>query len=318
MAPGRLIAVTNVLRIATRKSRLAVWQAEHVRSLLVRAHPGLAVELVPFTTTGDRILDRPLALIGGKGLFIKELEQALYDGRADIAVHSMKDVPVELPADLHIPVILEREDPRDAIVTRGGVAFDALKSGATVGTSSLRRKSQLLAQRADFTIRDLRGNVPTRLEKLHNGEFDAIVLASAGLKRLGFDDRIESLFDVVQMIPAVGQGAIGIECRSDDQHIAALIAPLHHDGTALCVSAERAMSTFLAGGCDVPLAAHATLDGTDLHLRGLVASPDGRRIARDERSGAAADGVALGRELGAALVAAGADEILAELVRSRA
>lgn len=317
MAPGRLIDVTNVLRIATRKSRLALWQAEHVRSLLGHAHPGLDIELVPFTTTGDRILDRPLAMIGGKGLFIKELEQALYDGRADIAVHSMKDVPVELPPGLHIPVILEREDPRDAIVTRGGVTFDKLPPGATVGTSSLRRKSQLLARRADFTIRDLRGNVPTRLEKLHNGEFDAIVLACAGLKRLGFSDTIDSLFDVAEMIPAVGQGAIGIESRSEDAQISALIAPLHHAGTALCVSAERAMSAFLAGGCDVPLAAHATLDGTNLHLRGLVASPDGRRIARDERSGATADGVALGRELGAALVAAGADEILAELVRSR-
>jgi hydroxymethylbilane synthase len=309
--------VINVLRIATRKSRLALWQAEHVRSLLVHAHPGLDIELVPFTTTGDRILDRPLAMIGGKGLFIKELEQALYDGRADIAVHSMKDVPVELPAGLHIPVILEREDPRDAIVTRGGVAFDELASGATVGTSRLRRKSQLLARRADFAIRDLRGNVPTRLEKLHNGEFDAIVLACAGLKRLGFHDRIDSLFDVAEMIPAVGQGAIGIECRSEDPQVAALIAPLHHDGTALCVNAERAMSAFLAGGCDVPLAAHATLDGADLHLRGLVASPDGRRIARDERNGPATHGVELGRELGAALVAAGADKILAELVRSR-
>lgn len=317
MACGRLIDVTNVLRIATRKSRLAVWQAEHVRSLLVHAHPGLDIELVPFTTTGDRILDRPLAMIGGKGLFIKELEQALYDGRADIAVHSMKDVPVELPAGLHIPVILEREDPRDALVTRGGVAFDELRPGAMVGTSSLRRKSQLLAQRADFAIRDLRGNVPTRLEKLHNGEFDAIVLACAGLKRLGFSDRIESLFAVADMIPAVGQGAIGIECRSEDPQIAALIAPLHDENTALCVTAERAMSAFLAGGCDVPLAAHASLDGTDLRLRGLVASPDGRRIARDERRGPATQGAELGRELGAALVAAGADEILAELVRSR-
>lgn len=315
MAPGRLIVVTNVLRIATRKSRLALWQAEHVRSLLAAAHPDLDIELLPFTTTGDRILDRPLAMIGGKGLFIKELEQALYDKRDDIAVHSMKDVPVEIPEGLHIPVILEREDPRDAIVTRGGVAFAALADGAIVGTSSLRRKSQLLARRADFAIRDLRGNVPTRLEKLHNGEFDAIVLACAGLKRLGFSDRIDSALDVGEMIPAVGQGAIGIECRVDDPRIAALIAPLHHDATALCVTAERAMSAYLAGGCDVPLAAHATLDGTQLHLRGLVANPDGRRVARDERSGPAAHGAELGRELGAALVAAGADEILAELER---
>jgi hydroxymethylbilane synthase len=256
-------------------------------------------------------------MIGGKGLFIKELEQALYDHRADIAVHSMKDVPVDLPAGLHIPVILEREDPRDAIVTRGDVAFDELGPGATVGTSSLRRKSQLLARRDDLVIRDLRGNVPTRLDKLRDGEFDAIVLACAGLKRLGFGDQIDSLFDVADMIPAVGQGAIGIECRADDPHIAGLIAPLHDANTALCVAAERAMSAFLAGGCDVPLAAHATLDGEGLRLRGLVASPDGRRIARDECSGPADHGVALGRQLGAALVAAGAGEILAELVRSR-
>jgi hydroxymethylbilane synthase len=294
-----------------------LWQAEHVKGLLGRAHPNLDIELVPFTTTGDRILDRPLAMIGGKGLFIKELEQALYDHRADIAVHSMKDVPVDLPAGLHIPVILEREDPRDAIVTRGDVAFDELGPGATVGTSSLRRKSQLLARRDDLVIRDLRGNVPTRLDKLRGGEFDAIVLACAGLKRLGFGDQIDSLFDVADMIPAVGQGAIGIECRADDPHIAGLIAPLHDANTALCVAAERAMSAFLAGGCDVPLAAHATLDGEGLRLRGLVASPDGRRIARDECSGPADHGVALGRQLGAALVAAGAGEILAELVRSR-
>lgn len=317
MAPGRLIDVTNVLRIATRKSRLALWQAEHARSLLERAHPGLDIELVTFTTTGDRILDRPLAMIGGKGLFIKELEQALFERRADIAVHSMKDVPVDLPDGLHIPVILEREDPRDAIVMRGELAFHDLGPGAKVGTSSLRRKSQLLAQRGDLTIRDLRGNVPTRLEKLRAGEFDAIVLACAGLKRLGFADQIDSLFDVADMIPAVGQGAIGIECRADDPRIAALVAPLHHEPTALCVTAERAMSAYLAGGCDVPLAAHATLDGEGLQLRGLVASPDGQRIARDTCSGPAAQGVALGRQLGATLVAAGADEILAELVRSR-
>ena len=229
----------------------------------------------------------------------------------------MKDVPVDIPAGLHIPVILEREDPRDAIVTRDGVAFEDLVGGATVGTSSLRRKSQLLARRGDLAIRDLRGNVPTRLEKLRAGEFDAIVLACAGLKRLGFGDQIDSLFDVAAMIPAVGQGAIGIECRSDDAQISALIAPLHHASTALCVSAERAMSAYLAGGCDVPLAAHATLDDEGLNLRGLVASPDGRRTARDECRGPAEHAVALGRQLGAALVSAGADEILAELVRSR-
>jgi len=307
--------VNNVLRIATRKSRLALWQAEHVRARLESAHPALRVELLPFTTTGDRVLDRPLATIGGKGLFIKELEQALFDGRADVAVHSMKDVPVEMPDGLHIPVILAREDPRDAIVTNGDVPFDRLAAGARVGTSSLRRKSQLLAQRDDLDFHDLRGNVPTRLGKLRDGEFDAIVLASAGLKRLGLDAHIASSFDVGDVIPAVGQGAIGIECRIDDFETLALLNPLHHDDTAACVMAERAMSAFLDGGCDVPLAAHATLHGSEMRIAGLVASTDGQRVARDEARGPAADPTALGRHLGATLVDAGADRILAELDR---
>jgi hydroxymethylbilane synthase len=297
---------------------LALWQAEHVRARLRREHAGLSVELVPITTTGDRILDRPLAKIGGKGLFIKELEQALFDGRADIAVHSMKDVPVDTPEGLHIPVILEREDPRDALITNGPVRFEDLEHDATVGTSSLRRKSQLLARRDGLRVRDLRGNVPTRLEKLRRGDFDAVVLAAAGLRRLGFGGQISSVFETADMIPAVGQGAIGIECRCEDGRIEALIAPLQHGVTGLCIAAERAMSAYLQGGCDVPLAAHATIEGGELRLSGLVASLDGRRVAREEISGSADDGIELGRRLGEALLAAGAGRILDELHRDQA
>jgi len=305
--------VSDVLRIATRGSRLALWQAEHVRRQLERVHHNLTVELIPITTTGDRIIDRPLAKIGGKGLFIKELEQALFDGRADVAVHSMKDVPVAMPPGLHIPVLLEREDPRDAIVTLEQRPFAELPSGAAVGTSSLRRRSQLLAERPDLEIIDLRGNVTTRLDRLHNGEFDGIVLAAAGLKRLGLAAEIASVFEPGELIPAVGQGAIGIECRDDDPRTLGLIEPLHHSETATRVAAERAMSAALDGGCDVPLAAHATLRGDELHLCGLVASTDGRRLVRDECIGPAGEPLALGRQLGAKLLAAGAGQILEQL-----
>jgi hydroxymethylbilane synthase len=292
---------------------LALWQAEHVSAQLRRAHRDLRVELIAITTTGDKILDRPLAKIGGKGLFIKELEQALFAKRADLAVHSMKDVPVATPAGLDIPVILLREDPRDALVTKLGLAFKELSSTAIIGTSSLRRKSQLLALRNELVIRDLRGNVPTRLDKLQRGEFDAIVLAAAGLKRLGLTEQISSLFTVTELIPAVGQGAIGIECRIDDTQTRALIAPLHDPMSGVRVAAERAMSAFLDGGCDVPLAAHATVEKGKMRLCGLVASVDGRRIARDEISGPMADGDIMGEQLGAKLMAAGAAEILREL-----
>jgi len=284
-----------------------------VRGQLERVHHNLTVELIPITTTGDRIIDRPLAKIGGKGLFIKELEQALFDGRADVAVHSMKDVPVAMPPGLHIPVLLEREDPRDAIVTLEQRPFAELPSGAAVGTSSLRRRSQLLAERPDLEIIDLRGNVTTRLDRLHNGEFDGIVLAAAGLKRLGLAAEIASVFEPGELIPAVGQGAIGIECRDDDPRTLGLIEPLHHSETATRVAAERAMSAALDGGCDVPLAAHATLRGDELHLCGLVASTDGRRLVRDECIGPAGEPLALGRQLGAKLLAAGAGQILEQL-----
>ncbi|MDA0820879.1 MAG: hydroxymethylbilane synthase [Proteobacteria bacterium] len=304
---------TKIIRIATRSSALAMWQAEHVSAQLRHAHAGLVVKLIPITTTGDKILDRPLAKIGGKGLFIKELEQALFDDHADIAVHSMKDVPVATPSGLAIPVILEREDPRDALVTRTGNGFEQLPKGATVGTSSLRRRSQLLAQRDDLDIRDLRGNVTTRVDKLERSEFDAIVLASAGLIRLGLSAKIAQRFTVTELVPAVGQGAIGIECRADDVDTQALIQVLHHPDSGIRVAAERAMSAFLDGGCDIPLAAHATLHEGVMTLVGLVASVDGRRIAREEITGPMDTGSDLGRALGASLVAAGAREILGEL-----
>ena len=310
-----MLPVDKVLRIATRSSRLALWQAEHVRSRVLHEHADLAIELVPITTLGDKIIDRPLAKIGGKGLFIKELEQALFDNRADIAVHSMKDVPVDTPAGLHIPVVLVREDPRDALVSNGGLRFEDLARAATIGTSSLRRKSQLLARNDGLRIRDLRGNVTTRLDKLRHGEFDAIVLAAAGLNRLGFGDQITTLFEINKMTPAVGQGAIGLECRCDDVRIAALIAPLHDPTTGLCVAAERAMSAFLGGGCDIPLAGHAVVSDGELRLAGVVASHDGRRIVRREVSGSASAAIALGRQLGAELLAGGADRILDELQR---
>ena len=300
----------QTLRIATRSSALAMWQAQHVQKRLELTHKGIRIELVPITTTGDQILDRPLANFGGKGLFIKELEQALLDERADIAVHSMKDVPVDIPRGFEIAVVLEREDPRDSLLSFNGESFSSLARGAVVGTSSLRRKSQLLAQRADLDIRDLRGNVTTRLEKLRAGEFDAIVLATAGLKRLGYAEQISSIFDVDDVIPAVGQGAIGIECRAQDDGTKTLIAPLHDGATGLRVGAERAMSAYLDGGCDVPLAAHATLGNGELKLSGLVASLDGRRIAHHEVRGAPQDGSTLGVALGTALVARGAREIL--------
>ncbi len=309
------MATGDVLRIATRSSRLAMWQAEHVREALSRLHSGLVFELIPITTTGDKIIDRPLAKIGGKGLFIKELEQALFDDRADIAVHSMKDVPIEMPNGLDIPVVLKREDARDAAVTNTGVAFSELQPNATIGTSSLRRKSQLLAWRQDLNVGDLRGNVTTRLEKLRHGDFDAIILAAAGLKRLGFSDQISTVFEPVDIIPAVGQGAIGIQCRLGDPTTQALIQPLHDHISGLCVAAERAMSAILEGACDVPLAAHATIGGGELRLTGMVASVDGLRVVRDHIIGPAETGIELGQRLGEALLAGGAAAILDELHR---
>jgi hydroxymethylbilane synthase len=303
----------QTLRIATRKSPLAMWQAEHVAAALRAVHPGLSVEILGMSTQGDKILDTPLAKIGGKGLFVKELEQRMLDREADIAVHSMKDVPVELPDGLHLAVIMQREDPRDAFVSGAYARFGDLPQGARVGTSSLRRQCQLAERRPDLEIIPLRGNVNTRLRKLDDGEYDAIILASAGLLRLGFGERIREFLATADSLPAIGQGAIGIECRADDAWVNGLLSPLHHADTAACVLAERALNERLEGGCQVPIGGHAELDGDSLWLRGLVGTVDGSRLVRAERRGGVADAEALGRAVADDLLAAGADGILREL-----
>lgn len=298
------------IRIATRKSALALWQAEFVKAELLKHHPELTVELVPMSTQGDKILDTPLAKIGGKGLFVKELETAMLEDRADIAVHSMKDVPVEFPDGLMLSTICEREDPRDAFVSNQFRAIAELPPGAVVGTSSLRRQCQLKALRPDLQVRDLRGNVNTRLAKLDNGEFAAIILAAAGLLRLGFAERIAGYLPVEQSLPANGQGAVGIECRTSDQRVQALLAPLEHGITRNCVLAERAMNRRLQGGCQVPIGAFATQHGEQITLRGLVGSLDGSEIIRDQVQGPASSAESLGLQLAERLLAAGAGKIL--------
>jgi len=302
--------MTETLRIATRKSPLALWQAEHVAAALRRAHPGLVVEIRGMTTRGDKILDAPLAKVGGKGLFVKELEQGMLDGTADIAVHSMKDVPVDFPEGLHLPVILEREDPRDAFVSNRFDSLADLPEGARVGTSSLRRQCQILERRPDLRVEPLRGNVNTRLARLDAGDYDAIILAAAGLKRLGFASRIRRHIETDESLPAIGQGAIGIECRTDDARTGALIAPLHHPDTALRILAERALNHRLHGGCQVPIAGHATLDGDRLYLSGLVGDPDGSRTLRAQAGGQSMEAEAIGAAVADALLAQGADLIL--------
>ncbi|MGL5815496.1 MAG: hydroxymethylbilane synthase [Aeromonas sp.] len=303
----------RTLRIATRKSPLALWQANFVKERLEALYPDLHVELVPMSTQGDKILDTPLAKVGGKGLFVKELETAMLEGRADIAVHSMKDVPVEFPEGLGLHTICEREDPRDAFVSNRFKQIDDLPQGAVVGTSSLRRQCQLRAARPDLVIRDLRGNVNTRLAKLDAGEYDAIILAAAGLKRLEMSHRITAFIEPEQSLPANGQGAVGIECRVDDHELHALLAPLEHGETRVRVLTERAMNRALQGGCQVPIGAYALVQGDEVWLRGLVGSPDGSRIIRDEIRGPLADGEALGHTLAQRLLANGADVILAEV-----
>ena len=268
----------TTLKIATRQSPLALWQAEYIRNRLEQLHAGLKVELVTFVTQGDKILDTPLAKIGGKGLFVKELEAALLDGRADLAVHSMKDVPMLLPDGLALAVICEREDPFDAFVSNTYTCFDELPLGAKLGTSSLRRKSQILKYRPDLDVIDLRGNVGTRLGKLDAGLYDAIILASAGLKRLGLTDRIRHGLSETVSLPAVGQGALGLECREDDQQTLDLIMPLMHEQSHVCVLAERAMNRHLEGGCQIPIAGFATLEGDQLSLEGRVGSLDGKTL----------------------------------------
>jgi hydroxymethylbilane synthase len=298
------------IRIATRQSALALWQANHVAEGLRRLHPELAVELVTMTTQGDRMLDAPLAKIGGKGLFIKELEIALLEDRADIAVHSVKDVPMELPEGFVLPVILAREDPSDAFVSNRFASLAELPEGACVGSSSLRRQCQIRAQRPDLVIRDLRGNVNTRLSKLDAGEYDAIILASAGLLRLDMAFRIRSRLPPETSLPAVGQGAVGIECRAEDTEIHDLIRGLDDTTTHIRVRAERAFNRRLEGGCQVPLAAFALLDGGTLLLRGLVGAVDGTRILRGEVRGPADTADALGIRLAEDLLEQGAGELL--------
>lgn len=303
----------KILKIATRQSPLALWQAEHIRARLEALHADLKVELVTFVTQGDKILDTPLAKIGGKGLFVKELEAALLDGRADLAVHSMKDVPMALPEGLSLAVICEREDPLDAFVSNSYNHFDDLPQGAKVGTSSLRRKCQILKQRPDLEIVDLRGNVGTRLSKLDAGNYDAIILASAGLKRLGLAARIRHTIQPVISLPAVGQGALGLECRTDDQAVLDLIQPLMHTETNVCVRAERAFNAYLEGGCQVPIAGYATLQDGQIHLEGRVGSVDGQTLLKAEHVGAPEQAEQLGVALAQDLLAQGAGEILKAL-----
>jgi hydroxymethylbilane synthase len=301
--------MTRQIRIATRRSRLALWQAEHVAARLAAAHPGLVVSLVPIVTEGDRI-QGSLAAAGGKGLFIKELEHALHVGQADIAVHSMKDMPSELPSGFAIGAALERGDPRDAFVSPRHESLAALPRGARIGTSSQRRQCQLHRVRPDIEIVVLRGNVDTRLRKLDAGECDATVLAAAGLERLGLEARIRAHLSTREMLPAVGQGVIGIECVAGQAEILALIQPLEHAPTRSMLEAERAFAARLGGSCQSPIAAQATLNDGSLRLRGLVGSPDGRTIFADEITGAASDAVKLGTDLAGRLLDTGGGEIL--------
>lgn len=299
--------------IGTRRSPLALFQANYIKGEIERFHPGTAVELVKIQTTGDKITDVPLAKVGGKGLFVKEIEEALLDGSIDLAVHSMKDVPVALPQGLHLSVIPKREDPRDVFIGRRVKRLQDLPQGSVVGTSSLRREAQLKHYRRDLKIQALRGNLDTRLRKLESGPLDAIILAAAGVRRLGLSSRISEYLDPVVSLPAIGQGALGLECRIEDKRINGLLAPLNDPDTWDCVGAERAFNHRLEGGCQVPLAAHAHLDGAELILEGLVASVDGERVIRERMQGARHEGEAIGIELANRLLSQGADQILREI-----
>ena len=301
----------KTIRIATRKSPLALWQANEVSRQLQMYHPDLKVELVTMTTQGDKILDTPLAKIGGKGLFVKELEVGMLEGSADIAVHSMKDVPMAFPEGLHLSVVMEREDPTDAFVSNTVNNIKDLPLNAKVGTCSLRRQTQLKEARPDIKILDLRGNVNSRLGKLDNGDYDAIILASAGLIRLGFEERIAHSISTDDSLPAIGQGAVGVECRSNDDEINALLAPLNHKATAIRVSAERAQNTRLNGGCQVPIGGFAELlDNNQMRLRGLIGFPDGSKIFRAEKEGSQDDAEALGVAVAEDLLSQGGGEVL--------
>ncbi|GAB4256472.1 MAG: hydroxymethylbilane synthase [Deferrisomatales bacterium] len=303
----------KTLRIATRKSQLALWQANWVKEQLEGIHPGLRVELVPIVTRGDKILDVPLAKVGGKGLFVKEIEDALLDGRADLAVHSMKDVPTELPPGLHLPVICERDDPRDAWFSRSGAGLEEIPAGARVGTSSLRRQAQLRAVRPDLVFESLRGNVGTRLRKLSEGRYDAIVLAAAGVRRLGIADRVTRFLSPEVILPATGQGAVGVECRVEDPETNERLAPLRHEPTWIAVTAERAFLATLQGGCQVPIAGYAQLVDGRLSVRGLVGSLDGQTLIRGRREGSPVDAASMGESLGEEILDRGGRAILEEV-----
>jgi hydroxymethylbilane synthase len=305
----------TTVRIATRESALALWQAEYVKTQLEHFHPDINVVLVPMTTKGDIWLDTPLAKIGGKGLFVKELEVAMLEDRADIAVHSMKDLPVDFPPGLDLEVICPREDPRDAFVSNTYASLSDLPQGAIVGTSSLRRQCQLKAKRPDLDIRDLRGNVNTRLRKLDEGQYDAIILAAAGLIRLKMSERIAQTIEPEEMLPANGQGAVGIECRINDENIKALLAPLECSTTRIRVLTERAMNKALEGGCQVPIASYSVIsaDGKEIHLRGLVGAIDGSEIIESEITGPIEQGEVLGHTLAQELLSRGADKILQQV-----
>jgi hydroxymethylbilane synthase len=307
------IALSQPLRIATRRSQLALWQAEHVAALLRAAHPDLPVELVPMSTQGDRVQDRALAEVGGKGLFVKELEVAMQEGRADVAVHSMKDVPSELPPGFCITAVLPRANPHDAFLSLRHQRFADLPQGARVGTSSPRRQAQLRHARPDLKLELLRGNVDTRLRRLAESELDAILLACAGLERLGLGNRITQVLDLDLSLPAVGQGVIGIECREDDAASRAALVALHHEPSFVRLKAERAFAQTLGGSCHSPIAAHASLEGESLVVHGFVGAPDGREVYRDVERGNPADTETLGRRLAVRMQAAGAGALLDRL-----
>jgi len=306
----------KLIRIATRKSPLALWQAYFIRDQLLAIHDDLDVEILKMVSKGDKILDVPLAKVGGKGLFVKELETGLLEGDADIAVHSMKDVPVEFPEGLYLAVICEREDPRDAFVSNNFKTLDDLPQGAVVGTSSLRRQSQLMRNRSDLKVKFLRGNVNSRLKKLDDGEYDAIILASAGLIRLEMENRISSFLTTQQSLPAMGQGAVGIECRINDELTSQLIAPLSHKETTIRLTAERALNKRLEGGCQVPIGGFAELNGDQLSMRAFVGSPDGKNLVEGSIAGTAENAEQLGIQLADDLLSRGAKEILTEVYKN--
>ncbi len=305
----------KTITIATRGSMLALWQANHIKDSIEKEYPGTTVELLKIKTTGDKILDVPLAKVGGKGLFTKEIEEALLDGRADLAVHSLKDVPTEFPDGLSLTAYTERQDATDALISNGHKKLTELKDGAKIGSSSLRRRCQLLKVRPDLNIVDLRGNLDTRLKKVESGEYDAIILASSGMKRLGWEGRITECLSTETLLPAIGQGALGIETRTDDAEMKDLLAFLNHKETSVAVIAERALLRKLEGGCQVPIASYGEVEGDTLRLRGLVGSLDGKTFISDELKGNISDPEGLGVKLAESLLDKGAGEILDEVYK---